>query len=382
MDLSEILFALGEEHEQYFNAIAPPIIQTSNFAFSSVAEMRQCQAREYDHHFYTRGNNPTVEILRKKLAALEGVEDALVFASGSAAVSAAVLSQLASGDHVVSVARPYGWTDKLMTKFLPRFGITTSMIDGTSIENFRNALKPETRLIFLESPNSYTFDLQDIEAVVELAKERGIVTVIDNSYAGPLYQNPLQMGVDLVVHSATKYISGHGDTMAGVICGSGALMRKIFSSEYMTLGGIISPFNAWLLLRGLRTLEVRMDRICESAGKVVHFLENHSKIDHVFYPFSTTHPQYELARKQMKKCPGLFTIRLKTADIHEVERFCDSLKHFSLACSWGGYESLIFPACATFSADSIDEKRVNLVRIYIGLENPEKLIEDLEQALG
>lgn len=382
MDLSEILFELGEGHEQYFNAIAPPIIQTSNFSFSTVAEMRNSQVREFDAHFYTRGNNPTVEILRKKMAALEGAEDALVFASGSAAVAAAVLVHLKTGDHVISVARPYSWTEKLMTRFLPRFGIQSTMVDGTQVENFEKALQSNTKLIFLESPNSYTFDLQDIEAVVKLAKEHKLITIIDNSYAGPLYQNPIAMGVDLVVHSATKYISGHGDTMAGVVCGSGDMMRKIFASEYMTLGGIISPFNAWLLIRGLRTLEVRMERICESAAKVVAFLESHPAIEKVFYPFSESHPQYELARKQMKKCPGLFTIRLKTRSMQEVEQFCDRLKRFSLACSWGGYESLVFPACATFDESSVDEMRVNLVRVYVGLEDSNVLIEDLKQALG
>ncbi|WMJ72828.1 PLP-dependent aspartate aminotransferase family protein [Cytophagaceae bacterium ABcell3] len=381
MDLSQILFQLGEENEHYFNAVAPPIVQTSNFSFKTVAEMRQAQLTEYDTHFYTRGNNPVVEMVRKKMAALEGAEDALVLASGSAAISVAVLSNLQHGDHIISVYAPYSWTNKFLTAFLPRFGITVTMVDGTDISNFKEAIRPETKVIFLESPNSYTFVLQDIAQVSLLAKEHNITTILDNSYAGPLFQNPIKMGVDIVVHSATKYIGGHSDAMGGVICGRSDMMRKIFASEYMTLGGVISPFNAWLLLRGLRTLEVRMDRIADSAAKVTAFLQQHKAVESVRYPFLPTHPQYDLAKKQMKKCPGLFTIALKASTVDDVELFCNTLKRFALACSWGGYESLIFPACATFEERDMNMEKFNLVRVYVGLENPDLLIEDLAQAL-
>ncbi len=383
MDISYIINELGEDREKYFNAVSPPMMQTSNFAFSTVDQMRQYLKDEYDAPFYTRGNNPTVEILRKKLAALEYAEDALVFASGSAAVAAAVMSNIQAGGHIISVAKPYSWTNKLMVSLLPRFGVKTMMIDGTRIEHFEKAIRPETRIIYLESPNSFTFELQDLEAVAALAKKHGIITIIDNSYASPLFQNPIRMGIDLVIHSASKYISGHSDVVAGVICGSSTMMRKIFAGEYMTLGGITSPFNAWLLLRGLRTLPIRMEKISESTAKVVAFLENHPKIEKMIYPFSPSHPQYELARKQMKQGAGQFTIALKATDISVADKFCNVLGRFLMAASWGGHESLLFPASATKdpAADNASRGNFNLIRFYIGLEEPELLIEDLSQAL-
>lgn len=384
MDISYIINELGEDREMYFNAVSPPIIQTSNFAFTSVDHMRQCLKNEYDAPFYTRGNNPTIEILRKKIAALEHAEDALVFASGSAAVAAAVIANIQAGGHIVSVAKPYSWTNKLLLNLLPRFGVQTTVVDGTRTENFEKAIRPETKIIYLESPNSFTFELQDLEAIAVLAKKHGIVTMVDNSYAGPLFQQPIQMGIDIVIYSATKYISGHSDVVAGIVCGSNAMMHKIFAGEYMTLGGITSPFNAWLLLRGLRTLPIRMEKVSASTQKVVSFLENHPKTEKMFYPFSSSHPQYELAKRQMKQGAGLFTITLKTKHIGEVDKFCNALKRFLLAASWGGHESLLFPASATRDPQSAraSEGNFNLIRFYIGLEEPELLIADLDQALN
>jgi cystathionine beta-lyase/cystathionine gamma-synthase len=383
LDLSYILNELGEDRERYFNAVAPPVMQTSIFAFKDVAAMRHSVKREYDDPFYSRGNNPTVEMLRKKLAALEGAEDALVFASGSAAIATAVTGNINAGEHIVSVAKPYSWTGKLLSEWLPRFGVTTTFVDGTRVEHFAEAIRPNTKLIYLESPNSLTFELQDIEAVAALAKKHGITTIIDNSYASPLYQQPVAMGVDVVIHSASKYIGGHSDVVAGVVCGTGAMMRKLFAAEYMTFGGIISPMNAWLLLRGLRTLPLRLERISDSTARVVQFLENHPQVEKVCYPFSESHPQHQLACRQMKRGTGLFTIALRTRQIPQVETFCNALKRFILAVSWGGYESLVFPSCVTLDAGAYDpgQVQVNLVRLYIGLEDPQLLIEDLGQAL-
>ena len=385
MDLSYILNELGEERDHYFNAIAPPIVQTSNFTFANVETMRQNLAYEFETHFYTRGNNPTVEILRKKLAALEGAEDALVLGSGSAAIAAAVIANVNAGDHIVSVAKPYGWTVKLMQNFLARFGVTTTFVDGTDVANFEAAIQPNTKIIYLESPNSFTFELQDLKAVADLARSRGILTMIDNSYATPLYQQPIELGIDISLHSASKYIGGHSDVVAGVICGTTAMMKKIFASEYMTLGAIISPMNAWLLLRGLRTLPLRLERVSRSAEQVVRFLENHPKINRVYYPFSAQHPQQELARRQMSGCGGLLTIALKTDEIGAVDRFVDHLKRFLLGVSWGGHESLVFPASvgypSTGPVNAADEG-YKLVRLYVGLEEPEVLLADLEGALA
>lgn len=381
MDLSYIINHLGEDRAQYFGAVSPPIMQTSNFAYDSVAAMRHALTHEIDVPFYTRGHNPTVAILRKKLAALEGAEEALVFSSGSAAVSAAVLSQVQAGDHIVSVAKPYSWTYKLLTQFLPRFGVTHTLVDGRNARNYEAAITDNTRLFILESPNSITFELQDIAAVSALARARGISTLIDNSYATPVYQQPIAMGIDLVVHSATKYLNGHSDALAGVICGSRQRCEEIFRSEYMTLGAAISPHDAWLLLRGLRTLPLRMERVSASTPKVVAYLEAHPKVKKVHYPFSPSSPQLSLAQQQMKAPAGQFSIEIDAPDIAAVDAFCDRLQYFLLACSWGGHESLIFPTSALYDSANYRETTMpyNLIRFYIGLEDPDVLIRDLEQ---
>ena len=384
MDLSYILNELGEERENYFQAVAPPIVQTSNFAFREVSGLRDALASEFDVHLYSRGNNPTVTILRKKLAALDRAEDALVFSSGMAAIFCAVFSQVKSGDHIVSVQNPYPWTDKLFNKILPRFGVTTTIVDGTRASNFENALQPNTRIIYLESPGSFTFELQDIAAVAALAKSRGILTMIDNSYCSPLYQQPIAMGIDVSIQTATKYLGGHSDVVAGVIAGSSELIRGIFAPDFMTIGSTIAPFEAWLLLRSLRTIEVRLNRVAQSTHRVAAFLEKHPAVERIYYPFSTSHPQYELARAQMKEAPGLLTIALKAARVEQIEKFCGSLRHFLMAVSWGGHESLAMPMCATIPPQDFDASNIRhrMVRLYIGLEDPDYLIADLQQALG
>jgi cystathionine beta-lyase/cystathionine gamma-synthase len=384
MDISYILNELGEDRDQHFGAVSPPIYQSSNFCFPNVAAMRASLADEMDVPFYTRGHNPTVAILRKKLAALEGAEEALVFASGSAAVAAAVMPWLHAGDHVVCVQKPYSWTGKLLSKILKRFGVETTFIDGTLVENWAAACKPTTRLFMLESPNSMTFELQDVVAVAALARARGIRTVIDNSYATPLNMRPIEMGIDIVIHSASKYLSGHSDMVAGVLCTSRALAEQIFVGEYMTLGGIISPHEAWMMIRGLRTLDIRMDRVAQSGAAVVAFLEQHPKIERVIYPFSPSFPQYDLARQQMRQGTGQLSILLKAPDIAACERFSDALKRFLLACSWGGHESLQFPICTLYTSQNYSESPLpfNFVRLYVGLEDPKVLIADLEQALA
>lgn len=383
MDISYILNELGEERDRHYGSVSVPIYQSSNFAFPDVASMRGSLEDEMDVPFYTRGQNPTVATLRKKLAALEGAEECLVFASGSAAIAAAVMNGLNAGDHVVCVQKPYSWTGKLLSKLLKRFGVETSYIDGTVIAHWEAACKPNTKLFMLESPNSMTFELQDIAAVAALAKSRGIRTVLDNSYATPLNQQPIKLGIDIVCHSASKYLSGHSDMVAGVLCTSRAIAEDIFQGEFMTLGGIISPHDAWLMIRGLRTLQIRMDRVAATAAKVVAFLEQHPKIERVIYPYSPTHPQYELARKQMRQGTGQFSILLKTTDLVAAERFSDRLKRFLLACSWGGHESLQFPICTLYTSMNYSESPLpfNFVRLYVGLEEPEVLIADLTQAL-
>lgn len=385
MDLSYIINELGEDREQYFNAIAPPIMQSSNFAFNTVAAMRELLLDEYKGHLYTRGHNPTIDILRQKLAALDGAEDALVFGSGAAAIFAAVLSQVKQGDHIISVREPYSWARQLFENILPRFGVSTSFVDGRDIANFQEALRPETRLIYLETPNSFTFELQDIAAVAQLARSKGnITTIIDNSYCTPLYQRPLDLGIDLCVQSGTKFISGHSDTLAGVITGTKEQVRRIFASEFLNIGSGIAPFNAWLLLRGLRTLEIRLQRCAETTRQVVAWLKQQPLIEKVYYPLDEDFPQYELAKRQMKGAAGLVTIQLNVRTQEEMELFSNSLQHFLMAVSWGGHESLAFPACAGLAEGDFDpaKERHRMVRLYLGLEDPAYLIKDLEQALA
>jgi cystathionine beta-lyase/cystathionine gamma-synthase len=383
MELSYILNELGEERDLYYNAVAPPVIQTSNFAFNTVADLRLALADEYYANLYSRGNNPTVDMLRKKLAALDGAEDALVFGSGVASISIPIISLLSQGDHVVSVAKPYSWTVRLFEKLLPRFGITTTFVDGTKIEHFEKALQSNTRLIYLESPNTLTYELQDLAAVVDLAKRKGIMTMIDNSYCSPLNQQPYTMGIDLVAQSATKFIGGHSDVVAGVVTGSKASIKKIFDGEFLNIGGNISPMNAWLLIRGLRTIELRLQRICNSTRKIVDYLSTHPGVEKVLYPFHPSFPQYELAKKQMKDAGGLFSIVLKAKSAAEIEKVCHSLNHFLLAVSWGGHESLVFPVIAGIPVKDIDlsNPQHRLIRFYVGLEDPDYLIDDLKQAL-
>lgn len=384
MDLSYILNELGEERENYFNSIAPPIIQTSNFKFNTVEDFRLALADEYQGNLYSRGFNPTIDMLRKKLAALDGAEDALVFSSGIAAVTVPVLALLQSGDEVVCVENPYSWTIKLFKDFLPKYGVKTTFIDGTDLSQFEAAITSQTKLIYLESPNTFSFEVQNLQAVAKLARANGILTMIDNSYCSPLYQQPITYGIDLVAQSATKYLSGHSDVVAGVVTGKTELLKKIFNNEYMNIGTALAPQNAWLLLRGLRTLPIRLEKISENADKVIDYLENHPKVAQVLHPFSKNNKDLALAKQQMKKCGGLFSVILKEPELEKIETFCNSLKHIIMAVSWGGYESLIFPAAAGIRKADFDKtnKRHVLIRIYVGLEEPDYLIADLDQAFA
>jgi cystathionine beta-lyase/cystathionine gamma-synthase len=382
-DISHIINALGEDRELYFNAVAPPIMQTSNFAFRSIADLRAAFEDEMRGYLYSRGLNPTVDILRKKLAALDEAEDCLVFANGAAAIFAAVLAHVKGGDHIVSVRNPYTWAQRMFDVILPRFGIMTTYVDGRDIKNFEEALKPYTTFIYLESPNSWTYELQDIRAVATLAKKHHIITLIDNSYCTPLFQKPIPMGIDLCMQTATKYIGGHSDTLGGVLSGSQAAIKRVFDSEYLNIGSGISPFNAWLLLRGLRTLPARLERISKTTKAVMDFLKSHPKIEHVIFPLSETFPQHALAKKQMHGACGLLTITLKNGTLQRITTFCESLQHFLIAVSWGGHESLVIPKCAGVKEEEFDAANIEhqYIRLYTGLEEAEYLIKDLAQAL-
>ena len=382
MDISYILNELGEDREQYFNAVSPPIIQTSNFAFKKVEDLRLAFEDEMSGYLYSRGLNPTIDILRKKLAALDGAEDCLVFNSGASAIFAAVFANVKSGDHIVSVNKPYTWSWKMFDNILTRFGVTTTYVDGTSIENFERAILPNTRVIYLESPNSLTYELQDLKAVAELAKAENITTIIDNSYCTPIFQKPLALGIDIAMQTATKYINGHSDTVGGVLCGTSQMMKKIFDSEYLNMGIGTTPFNAWLMIRGLRTLTTRLDRITATTGKLLTYLKGHPKVAEVIFPFDPAFPQYQLAKEQMTGACGLVTIVMKANKMEEIVKFCESLRHILMAVSWGGHESLAMPKCASLLPHQFDanNREHKMIRFYFGLEEPQYLQADIDQA--
>ena len=383
MDISYIINELGEDRENYFNAIAPPIIQTSNFRVNTVDELRSLFEDEQSGYLYSRGINPTVDILRKKLAALDGAEDSLVLNSGASAIFIGVLANVKAGDHIVSVEKPYTWAQRLFDSILPRFGVTVTYIDGTRIENFERAILPNTALIYLESPNSWDYRLQDLRAVAELARSEGIVTMIDNSYCTPLYQRPIALGIDIAMQTATKYIGGHSDTVGGVLSGSKAMMKKIFDSEFLNTGCGIQPFNAWLLIRGLRTMPARLERISRTTREVAAYLKAHPRVERILFPFDEDFPQYALAKRQMQGACGLLSFIVRASARAEIVRFCESLKHIMMAVSWGGHESLIIPKCASLSAEDFDPSNPEhrMIRLYTGLEDAQYLIRDLEQAI-
>lgn len=381
-DISYIINEYAEDRDDYFRAVAPPIMQTSNFAFSKVDDLRKSFEDEYSTWLYSRGLNPTVEILRKKLAALDNAEDCLVFNSGAAAIFASVLANVKSGDHIISVRHPYTWAKKMFDEILPRFNISTTYVDGRNAENFSKAIQQNTSVIYLESPNSWAFELQDLAAVAAIAKQKNIVTICDNSYCTPIYQRPVDFGIDLVLQSATKYIGGHSDVVAGVLSGSKKMIERIFNSEYLNIGSGIQPFNAWLLIRGLRTLPARLERISITTKKVADYLKQQAMVEKIIFPFDENFEQLELAKRQMKGACGLLSFVMKAKNIETIERFCEALRHILMAVSWGGYESLIIPGCAGIAREkfnvALQEHR--MLRLYCGLEDADYLITDLDRA--
>jgi cystathionine beta-lyase/cystathionine gamma-synthase len=383
-DWSYILNHLGEDRANYFGAAVPPIIQSSNFVFPTVEKFRAAFQNEIGTHLYSRGNNPTTEILRKKLAAMEGTEDALVLGSGSAAIAAAIMANVQQGDHIICVQNPYAWTTKLLEKLLARFGVEHTFVDGRSIQNIAAALQPNTAVLMLESPNSLTYNIQDLEACANFAKANDLVSIIDNSYASPYYQNPVEYGIDIVLHSGSKYLSGHSDVLFGVICANKKMIQRIFEGEFMTLGAVLSPNDAWLVLKGLRTLPARLDRISQTTQQVIAWLKEQPQVKQVLYPLEEGFEQYELAKKQMRGAGGLFSVLYQSVSIEKMEAFCNALGDtFLMAVSWGGYEALQVPTCTFYNQEGQEDSPLPLtfVRYYIGLEDADYIIAKMKAAL-
>ena len=379
--VSEILHHLGER-DFPSNAVAPPIFQTSIFCFKSFEDFQAALADEAHKFIYSRGNNPTVNLCERKLAALEHAERAKLVGSGVAAISCAILAQVKSGDHCVVVDNSYSWTRYMFNEYLPRFGVTATFVEGTKIEQFEEAIRPNTKVIYLESPATFTFKLQPLKQVAELAKAHHIKTIIDNTWATPIYQNPIDYGIDIVVHSATKYLGGNSDLIAGAIMGSEEDITHIFNTEFLPLGPVPDPFMAWLIMRNIRTLHIRMPVHYANALGLAKFLEERDDVESVLYPLLPSFPQYDLAKEQLRGGSGLFSFRLKTRDVEKIKKITNSVKFFKRAVRWGGYESLFDPAATQFAPGKpIPDDRVSLIRVHAGLEDLDLLKADLAQAL-
>ncbi len=368
-------------HDEPFpgGAVVPPIYQTSLFTFASYAEMADTFAGRSSQPIYSRGNNPTVMEFEAKIAALEAAEAARGFSSGMAAISATVLAFVGAGERIVAVRNCYGDAYRLFERFLPRMNIAVDYVDGSDVDAVAAAL-PGAKLLYLESPTSMMFELQDLEALTALAKARGIVTTVDNSYATPLFQKPILHGVDLVLHSASKYLGGHSDTVAGVVAGSREHVRRINEQTYSFLGGKLSPFEAWLLLRGLRTLPLRLPHHMNNGLTIAERLLAHPNVERVNHPVYSNHP----GKKTLSGYAGLFSF--EATDDVDVPAFVDALKLFRIGVSWGGHESLVVPAKATLEqtpgVNSLARFGVSprTIRLNVGLENVEDLWADLAQA--
>lgn len=383
-DRAETLAAhAGDDPFRFLGAAAPPIFETSTFVFRSVADALAAFADEQEHYVYTRRRNPTVRVVEEKLAALEGAAECRLFASGMAAISAAILSCVGAGDHVVCVDTAYGPARAFITGYLSRFGISATLVDGCDPAEWEAAVRPNTRLFYLESPSSGLMKLQDLAAVTALARRHGIATICDNSYATMLLQRPLELGVDLVVYSCSKYFGGHSDVLAGAVLGPAERIRRIGDAEQPLLGGVVGPFEAWLIGRGLRTLPLRLRQHQQSAGRVAEFLAGHPRVARVHYPGHPSHPQHGLALRQMRGASGLLSFELDTGDLKQVSRFVDALRLFRLGVSWGGYESLVWLPVIGAMHRAPEEQWPNpgLVRIHVGLEDVDDLLEDLDRAL-
>lgn len=379
-----VLHADGEWRQKE-GTVAPAIYYTATFSANDPAEFAEMAGTPRHGNYYTRYGNPVHDRVISIMAELEGTETALVTSSGMGAIATTLLSLVSAGDHVIAQTRHYMSTAKIMDEMLPRFGVKTTVVEQADVKNFEEAIRPNTKLIMIETPVNPTLVVTDIEAVVQFAKKHGILVVADNTFASPINQRPHDFGVDVIVHSATKYLGGHHDITAGVICTSNELAGKIWDT-HTSLGSVLSPMDAWLLLRGLRTLPVRMERINENALRLAKFLEQLPQIETVYYPGLESHPQHGIAKKQMKGFGAVIAFAIK-GDYAATQRFVSSLKLTTNAVSLGGVESLAVHTASMWEGALNEEQMktagipVNFVRFSVGLEHIEDLKADVLQAL-
>jgi cystathionine beta-lyase/cystathionine gamma-synthase len=379
----EICMHFEDDRERFKGAVVPPIFQNTLFTYNSFDTLANAIQNEDSHYVFGRGTNPTVEIVEKKIAALERGEVCRCFASGMAAISASILNSVQSSDHVLCVSNLYYSTMELL-KYMGKFNISHSVIYSTKTEDIKQAIQPNTKAIFLESPTDITLRLVNLEEIANLAKSKGIRTIIDNTWATPLFQKPITKGIDVVVHSASKYLGGHSDVLGGAIVTSKKNMKTIFKKEYLLLGGVMPPSEAALLLRGLRTLPFRMLEHQENAFKVAEFLENHPKVERVNFPGLESHPDYQLGKSQLTGYSGLMSMELKEAHFNRVKTVINKMKVFKIGVSWGSFESLVVSPNLGNNEEKLINEHISpgTIRLAVGLENSSILIDDLKQALN
>jgi cystathionine beta-lyase len=370
---------LGEDRTTYRGAATPPIYQASTFVYPTAEAFEQRRDPASPHFTnaeYTRRQNPTTEILEAKLARLENGTWARCFASGMGAITAAINVCVKAGSHIVAIQHCYGPTEWYFNH-IRRFGVELTMVDSCDPADLIAAVRPNTTLMYLESPTSGTMMLPPIELLTRFARARGITTIFDNSWATPYFQRPLDLGCDLIVHSATKFLGGHSDLVAGAMMGNDPALLDRILYEAELLGATLDPFAAWLMLRGVRTLGLRMERHQKSGLAVARMLAEHPKVERVNHPGLESHPHHAVARRQLRGYSGLFSFRLKEQTRAATNRFMNRLKLFGIGVSWGGFESLVVGG----TIFSTPEKPEYLIRLHVGLESTEDLVADVRQAL-
>jgi len=376
----------GRINDEQFGSLATPLYQTSTFIFENAQQGADRFAGEEEGFIYSRLGNPTTRQLEMRVAAMEGMEDAAATATGMGAVSGALLSHLQAGDHMIASKAIYGCSYALISHMLTRFGIEVTFVDMTDMDAFRHAIKTNTKLVFLETPINPNMVVLDLDAISNIAKQHDLISVVDNTFLTPILQQPGEFGIDIVVHSATKYLNGHGDVVAGIICGTSEMINHIKMTVLKDIGATMSPHDAWLILRGIKTLPIRMERHCRNAQSVAEFLEENKHVTKVHYPGLKSHPGNTFIGKQMKAAGGVIAFELDT-DLAGGAAFINSMKLFSIAVSLGDAESLIqHPASMTHSPYTQEERldagiSNGLIRISVGLEHEDDLIADLKQAL-
>lgn len=368
-------------------ALVTPIYQSSTFVFDSVEQGAARFAGQEPGYIYTRLGNPTISEFEQKMARLEGAEDGVAFASGMAAVSAVLMYALKAGDHMIAHNSLYGCTYDFMENLLKRYGVNVTFVDATNLDNVKEAMRPNTRIIYIETPSNPRLTVVDIKGIAEIAHGQEAEVIVDNTFLSPYFQKPLSLGADYVLHSATKYIGGHGDVVAGILLGKEAALTEIRWTTQKNIGGVTNPFDAWLLIRGLKTLGIRMKAHETNAMKVAQFLENHEKVEAVYYPGLPSHPQHELAATQASGFGGVIAFELK-GGLEAGKTLMHGVELIKLAVSLGAVDSLIeHPASMTHSAVPPEERIKSgitdgLVRLSVGIEDAEDLIEDLRAALA